>query len=555
MPPKRKPKQKPTLGQFFDIKPAPRSEPTRKQPSLDKFFGSATPTRSASSDLAAKMDGTILISDSSDDELIDIDSILGTPKPSSQSSSTSPIVEIVSPKRPVQTAVTPKPLYRNSLKSLVRDRSKKKYDLAVLDQPMESSDEGEELEAIGMLELDQDEADRIRAQLGAATGDMYKAVSVSMFAGPNGKALAPVHALDSEDPVDRLCIGARPLAIERLVGSQWLAQRLHMGWRLSPGMGDLLLRLVVNSRSLRTSMAAFGTLAGFLDAHMSQWQLSLAQLQAALEQLQGPPADAVQLCRPQRTSSRAGGNGQRIQHVLGVAARSLDECMPAADTAQALQLVCETMLDHRNQQWLAANQRSLAGLMARVVPRSKWSVVWPDYVQHMARRLQPMPVAMQAALVERMPAGNARSMQVRRTLAFAMLWMAGRPADDLASRIVLPPQLIVRMASELLDDVLGVHAGADFARLAACVALLGNVLDSLDALRDVPEEVALIHAKLAMANRRIADGRADNMDKTRAKDALQTLLVRINLTVVVDTRARRGKPKPGARLDKLWKPR
>ncbi|KAJ1939343.1 hypothetical protein FBU59_004155 [Linderina macrospora] len=230
--------------------------------------------------------------------------------------------------------------------------------------------------------------------------------------------------------------------------------------------------------------------------------------------------------------------------------------MPPADTARALNVAAETILDRQNQPWLAANQQSLAMMVDRVAPRSKWSLVWSEHVLHLTKRLQALPAAVQAAVMERLPAGSARTRQVRRTLAFAMLWMTARPEDELAARITLPPQLLVRMASELLDDVLVPCTGNDeFGRLAACVALLGNVLDCLVALQDVAEEVAQIYAKLAMANRRIADGRADNMDKTRAKDALQTLLVRINLTVVADERARNEqRERHSTRLSNFWKP-
>ncbi|KAJ2709299.1 hypothetical protein H4R19_004324 [Coemansia spiralis] len=130
-------------------------------------------------------------------------------------------------------------------------------------------------------------------------------------------------------------------------------------------------------------------------------------------------------------------------------------------------------------------------------------------------------------------------MQLRRSLSFMLLRMQApeyamgeQSVEKLAVAVTLPRQTMLRMVSEMMDpdnELFCVGRDADFTRLGAAVGLLSNFLDCDQAMRD---EIDTIHRRLSAMSRRINDGMATRFDKTLAKDAIQTLLVRISMTAM-----------------------
>ncbi|KAJ2417125.1 hypothetical protein GGF41_005422 [Coemansia sp. RSA 2531] len=127
--------------------------------------------------------------------------------------------------------------------------------------------------------------------------------------------------------------------------------------------------------------------------------------------------------------------------------------------------------------------------------------------------------------------------------------------DSLARAATLPSQIVLRVVSEMMhsgEQPFRVDASADFAQLEAAVGLLSNILDDTQAMYDVRDVARAIYQRLCAINRRISDGIADNIDKTLAKDAVQTLVVRLFMSVISDSTERLNPVYSSARTLDNW---
>ncbi|KAJ2728503.1 hypothetical protein IW152_005953, partial [Coemansia sp. BCRC 34962] len=161
-----------------------------------------------------------------------------------------------------------------------------------------------------------------------------------------------------------------------------------------------------------------------------------------------------------------------------------------------------------------------------------------------------------------LPSSNKRCMQLRRSLSFLFLRKqtldgteGDASLDSLARTATLPSQIALRVVSEMmLDGGLPFQVGSsvDYSQLEAAVGLLSNILDSVQAMHDVRDVSRSIYQRLCVINQRISDGVADNIDKTLAKDAIQTLVVRLFMTAISDSAERLSPVYSSARPLDNW---
>ncbi|KAJ2412999.1 hypothetical protein GGI10_003338 [Coemansia sp. RSA 2530] len=126
---------------------------------------------------------------------------------------------------------------------------------------------------------------------------------------------------------------------------------------------------------------------------------------------------------------------------------------------------------------------------------------------------------------------------------------------SLARAATLPSQIALRVVSEMmLDGMLPfrVDSSVDYSQLEAAVGLLSNMLDSVQAMHDVRDVSRSIYQRLCAINQRISDGITDNIDKTLAKDAVQTLVVRLFMTAISDSAERLNPVYSSARPLDSW---
>nr|KAJ2322844.1 hypothetical protein GGI00_005804 [Coemansia sp. RSA 2681] len=207
-----------------------------------------------------------------------------------------------------------------------------------------------------------------------------------------------------------------------------------------------------------------------------------------------------------------------------------------------------SLLDHGNSLYRHRMQQSLVLLLDRVSPASKWALVWTDLVSELGRLLAHLQIQTLLGIVEQLPTSNKRCMQIRRSLSFMFLRMQSSSVpetsvslESLARAATLPSQIALRVVSEVIlggERLFRVGAGTDFAQLEAAVGLLSNILDSVQAMHDVRDVTRAIYERLYAINQRINDGIADSIDKTLAKDAVQTLVVRLFMTATSDSATR-----------------
>ncbi|KAJ2879602.1 hypothetical protein H4R27_005208, partial [Coemansia aciculifera] len=246
-------------------------------------------------------------------------------------------------------------------------------------------------------------------------------------------------------------------------------------------------------------------------------------------------------------SSTARASAERVAFMLDIAARSLD--LPSvADSCRVLTMFVASLLDHGNCLYHFRMQQSLASLLDRVSPASKWSLVWGELIAELGRLFVHLQIQTQLGIVEHLPASNKRCMQIRRSLSFLFLRKQSLDGsegdvslDSLARAATLPSQIVLRVVSEMMhggEQPFRMDSSVDFAQLEAAVGLLSNTLDSVQAMHDVRDVARAIYQRLCAINRRISDGIADNIDKTLAKDAVQTLVVRLFMTAISDSTER-----------------
>ncbi|KAJ2889951.1 hypothetical protein GGI21_006365, partial [Coemansia aciculifera] len=75
---------------------------------------------------------------------------------------------------------------------------------------------------------------------------------------------------------------------------------------------------------------------------------------------------------------------ERVANVLDIAARSLDS-LSVSDSCRVLTMFVACLLDHGNSLYRYRMQKSLALLLDRISPASKWSLVWSDLVAELGR--------------------------------------------------------------------------------------------------------------------------------------------------------------------------
>ncbi|KAJ2769627.1 hypothetical protein IWQ57_003026 [Coemansia nantahalensis] len=207
----------------------------------------------------------------------------------------------------------------------------------------------------------------------------------------------------------------------------------------------------------------------------------------------------VEITRPLRAGAGQIG-AERAAYLLDIASRTLG-FGTVKESCDMLVMCVVALLDHGNRMQRPRIQRALARAVERVPPDT-WALV----LSFMVLRMQTPEYAMGEQSVER-----------------------------LAVAVTLPSQIMLRMVSEMMDpddELFSVGRDTDFARLEAAVGLLSNVLDSAQAMRAVRDEAETIHRRLSAMSQRINDGMATRLDKTLAKDAIQTLLVRISMTAM-----------------------
>ncbi|KAJ2156243.1 hypothetical protein GGF46_005320 [Coemansia sp. RSA 552] len=639
MPPRRSKKGGPppgnsTLAKFFTINSSKPQPPRPAQPTLESLLrkaasasdktvpkqeGCAKPKVDMDMDVEmvsdSSMDGAgarilqadssvLVLSDSdSDDGLVDAAELLGTGDAGTPSNYNLRAQRAERPgSRPPLPALASRPAerpYRNSLKSLVRESRRQKYDLSFLDAQVdrESSgsdgegDEGAPQRAIegALSTLPREYARRVRSQLGGGTDAPCRPVRLSLFtrAAAMGSAGRLSYGdgcfgdlvFSDSDPVERTCQAhaGDPRFFRHLIGLCWMKAQAHRGWKLTQSTGDVLVRAMCLDRDDHVAACALSTLRLFLDLGISAWTLRQERLFMLVEELQGAQRDLaeeqddggdlaeeqddgastsrdstpsvyVEIALPD-TSRIAQTNAERVAYLVEVAARSL-EFLSVEGTCRVLVLFFACLLDHNNQMHYLRIQQGLADMIDCVVPPSKWSLVWPECVARLGKVHASLPLRSQLHVVDSIPTSNKRCMQIRHSLSFLFLRLhtpeclaSSSSIEGLAASAVLPSQIIIRMVSDMMDptvDLFRVGPATDYRRLEAAVGHLSNVLDNVQALRGVREEAQAIHQRLSAMNRRINDGVADRIDKTLAKDAVQTLLVRVFLTAVSTAEARLG---------------
>ncbi|KAJ2480966.1 hypothetical protein EV174_003594 [Coemansia sp. RSA 2320] len=433
------------------------------------------------------------------------------------------------------------------------------------------------------------DAERIRAQLGANTDSVRSFTRIYLFSSTKWPATAPTAAgfvvntdavFKTDDPVEKV-FSANACTyrkfMQHALSSQWIKAQASVGWRLTQSVGDALLQEMCFEADSDLARCAWLTLRSFVDLRISTWKLRFEKFVFLLEKLQGrlwdkadesPENDEPSMCESHSSSTSsslsvcvdvviprrlhtARSSSERVSYLMDIAALSLD-LASIEDSCRVLTLHASSLLDHGNRTHRMHMQRSFACLLNRVSPASNWSLTCSGLVAELGRRFLHLQAQTQLGIVERLPTVNRRCMQVRRGLSFIFLRIhasCGLHADEsiesLARTATLPSQIILRVVSELMegsDQLFRVNASVDFAKLEAIIGLLSNILDSVQAMRDVRDVSRAIYQRLCVINQRISDGVADSIDKTLAKDAVQTLVVRLLMTAVSDSTEQRLSP-------------
>ncbi|KAJ2828261.1 hypothetical protein FBU31_002955 [Coemansia sp. 'formosensis'] len=437
-------------------------------------------------------------------------------------------------------------------------------------------------------DLPKEDAERVRAQLGADIDSARSPACLTLFATDTGIHMAPVSTdklvdavittFNEDDPVERVFSAATNAAdqhgvLRHILKSGWIVALANSGWRLTQTIGDMLLRTMCMESDRHIAHCAWVALQTCIELRIPTWELPLDAFFLALEELQGKLCNRAEVdkmksdslaCHSDASSTSsslsvyvavvvperscvARVSAERVALVLDIAARSLD-LLSVADSCRVITMFIASLLDHGNCLYRFRMQQSLALLLDRVSPASKWSLVWGELVAELGKMFAHLQIQVQLGVVEQLPASNKRCMQLRRSLSFLFLRKqtldvskGDVPLDSLARAATLPSQIVLRVVSEIMlegEQPFRVDSNVDFVRLEAAVGLLSNILDSVQAMHDVRDVSRTIYQRLCAINQRISDGVADNIDKTLAKDAVQTLVVRLFMTAISDSTER-----------------
>ncbi|KAJ2858893.1 hypothetical protein GGH94_006392 [Coemansia aciculifera] len=499
------------------------------------------------------------------------------------------------------SAATP---YRNNLQSLVRAQESKKYDLEFLDEQMlhlsdsdDDNGDSDKTTNITLLadhdvqsalpDIPKEDAERVCAQLRADVDSARSPACLTLFNTNTRVHMAPVStdkrvgafatSFNEADPVERVFstftnVDDHHSILRRILKSGWIIAQANSGWKLTQPIGDMLLRTMCFESDRYIAHCAWLALQTCIELRIPAWELQLDTFFLFLEELQGKLCDRADddkmsndsmACQSDSSStsslsvyvavvvpkhsSTARASAERVAFMLDIAARSLD--LPSvADSCRVLTMFVASLLDHGNCLYHFRMQQSLASLLDRVSPASKWSLVWGELIAELGRLFVHLQIQTQLGIVEHLPASNKRCMQIRRSLSFLFLRKQSLDGsegdvslDSLARAATLPSQIVLRVVSEMMhggEQPFRMDSSVDFAQLEAAVGLLSNTLDSVQAMHDVRDVARAIYQRLCAINRRISDGIADNIDKTLAKDAVQTLVVRLFMTAISDSTER-----------------
>ncbi|KAJ2868770.1 hypothetical protein GGH93_006368 [Coemansia aciculifera] len=499
------------------------------------------------------------------------------------------------------SAATP---YRNNLQSLVRAQESKKYDLEFLDEQMlhlsdsdDDNGDSDKTTNITLLadhdvqsalpDIPKEDAERVCAQLRADVDSARSPACLTLFNTNTRVHMAPVStdkrvgafatSFNEDDPVERVFstftnVDDHHSILRRILKSGWIIAQANSGWKLTQPIGDMLLRTMCFESDRYIAHCAWLALQTCIELRIPAWELQLDTFFLFLEELQGKLCDRADddkmsndsmACQSDSSStsslsvyvavvvpkhsSTARASAERVAFMLDIAARSLD--LPSvADSCRVLTMFVASLLDHGNCLYHFRMQQSLASLLDRVSPASKWSLVWGELIAELGRLFVHLQIQTQLGIVEHLPASNKRCMQIRRSLSFLFLRKQSLDGsegdvslDSLARAATLPSQIVLRVVSEMMhggEQPFRMDSSVDFAQLEAAVGLLSNTLDSVQAMHDVRDVARAIYQRLCAINRRISDGIADNIDKTLAKDAVQTLVVRLFMTAISDSTER-----------------
>ncbi|KAI9500928.1 hypothetical protein BX070DRAFT_48884 [Coemansia spiralis] len=611
------PAQKSTLNNYFNIKNSSSEKPQMlRQANLDSFFKKELDRNNKPESAVAvtDMEAMELLDSDSDDGLVDPNNILGisvTPsnaqriKLRPRTTQKNDDKGIISNLNKQSSAIGNTP-YRNSLKSLVRAKAQKRYDLSFLDAHMENelaasdSSSGEEEDTKpsslndtkasmknALRDTTKEDIRRIEAQLGAADTDFRKSpVQFSVFTGTKSQSMPYEDGwfdgilFKADDPVDRICEAHRGdlRFFQRLIGSHWLQTQAHQGWKLTQGVGDTLLRVVCFDQDASVAYRGVQALSLFLELQHSSWRLNTEVLQMLLLELQGqrrskiveidsydadesfsscslpdvyvmverkPPQQRQKLAQD---FAKSYASAERVAFLMQVVSQMVDSAS-VDDICGLFCMFVDCILEHKNRVYISQMQQSLSVLIGKITPASKWTLVWTECVARIGLQLAHFRLPALLRVIECLPIASKRCMQVRHSLAFLFLrlqtsemaMLEENSLEKLAIAATLPSQIVLRVVGEMMDTsekLFRIESSTDFVKLEAAIGLLGHVLYSVRALRDVGDEAQEIYRRLCTMNRRINDGMADKIEKTLAKDAIQTLLIRVFMTAISDSQER-----------------
>ncbi|KAJ2853721.1 hypothetical protein GGI22_004758 [Coemansia erecta] len=547
----------------------------------------------------------LAVSDDDDDDLVDPDNILGGTTalytPRREGLRTHSSVSSIS-RSPANKKVLPGPTYRNSLKSLVRASAQRKYDLGFLDAHMEkqsgSTDSDSDDSSDGKNESGSNDdltlcfsdgvlcgetkvkgIQQLRAQLNVDMETKHTPLKFLVFDSADtqqylsrGEAWIDNIVFDTSDPVDRLCEEHRcdVQFFRQMIASHWIQAHAYRGWKLTQGVGDVLLWAVCYSEDIHVVHSGLQTLCLFQELQHSSWRLDMAALKTLIARVQGKKKSHVvsfesdkELADLERRQSLPNvyveierespkeqkcnleqATAGRVAFLMQVASLALDSAS-IEDICWTVCMFVDCILEHKNSLYMVHMQKSLASIIDRVAPASKWTLVWTECVTRIGQQLSHLRLPALLRVVESLPMSSKRCMQIRHSLAFLflrlqtsdMIMADENPMEKLAIAATLPGQIVLRVVGEMMDtseELFRVDSNTDFYKLEAAVGLLGHVLDNVQALHDVRDEAQEIYKRLGYINRRINDGMANRIDKTLAKDTIQTLLVRVRMTAISD---------------------
>ncbi|KAJ2693083.1 hypothetical protein H4218_006170 [Coemansia sp. IMI 209128] len=447
-----------------------------------------------------------------------------------------------------------------------------------------------------------EDAERIRAQIGADIDSERTPARLTLFNDDAHTHVAPVSnderagafatTFDGNDPVEQVFANTSATynlhsILRHALKSDWIVVQAKLGWKLTQTIGDMLLRTMCLEPDRGVAHRAWLTLHACIELRLLTWELQLDTFSLLLEELQGKLCNRAEdgktstdslACRSDRSSASSSlsvyvdivvpkharkvrVSAERVAFLLDIASRSLD-LLSSADSCRAITRFVASLLDSGNCLYRVRMQQSLASLLDRVTPASKWSLVWGELVAELGRLFAHLQIQTQLGVVEQLPSSNKRCMQLRRSLSFLFLrkqTLGGSEGDasldSLARAATLPSQIALRVVSEMmLDGMLPfrVDSSVDYSQLEAAVGLLSNMLDSVQAMHDVRDVSRSIYQRLCAINQRISDGITDNIDKTLAKDAVQTLVVRLFMTAISDSAERLNPVYSSARPLDSW---